>query len=493
MHPSSAHPRIGTQPLVLLADDDESICTVIRQALRKRGFAVRITDNGRELLSWVSKGLGDLVITDVMMPEIGGLEALSEIRLLRPDMPVIVISAQSTLMTAVEATERGANEYFPKPFDLHQLVDCVVRLMPETSEQAAEEKTSPSSLAGDLIGSSPAMQTVYRALARLTKVDLTVMLEGESGTGKEVIARKLHELSLRKDKPFVALNMAAIPRDLVESELFGHEKGAFTGAVARRKGKFALAEGGTLFLDEIGDMPLDAQAKLLRVLQEGEYTPIGSTVAAKTNVRIICATHQHLEERCKRGEFREDLYYRLHVVPIHIPPLRDRKEDIPLLAEFFLKQAMKRGLPSKRLSKDALELMVAYRWPGNVRELENTIYRSAALSSDDIIPRDLVEEQLRRTEAPKDTGNIAFSDNYQETVTRLMQQYFAAHKPSIPPQGIHGRIIRLTEKPLIMLALDAVGGNQIQAADLLGINRNTLRKKIRELGITLERNVRGDR
>jgi len=491
MTQTAVHTRSGSQPLVLLADDDESICTVIRQALRKRGFAVRVTDNGRELLGWVGKGLGDLVITDVMMPQLNGLDALSEIRLLRPDLPVIVISAQSTLMTAVEATQRGASEYFPKPFDLRLLVDCAARLLPEAPSDAPQTQEQ-SGISGDLIGSSPAMQHVYRSLARLTKVDLTVMLEGESGTGKEVIARKLHELSPRKNKPFVALNMAAIPRDLVESELFGHEKGAFTGALARRKGKFALAEGGTLFLDEIGDMPLDAQAKLLRVLQEGEYMPIGSAIPCKTNVRILCATHQNLEARCKQGEFREDLYYRLHVVPIHIPPLRERREDIPALAEFFLKQAMKKGLPAKRLSKEAMELLTAHLWPGNVRELENAIYRIAALSSDEIISRSLVEEQLRKNDAPKEAGNIAFSESYQETVTRLLTQYFEAHAPSLPPMGVHGRIIRLTEKPLIMLALEAVGGNQIQAADLLGINRNTLRKKIRELGITLERNVRGD-
>ena len=491
MTQSAALPRTGAQSLVLLADDDESICTVIRQALKKRGFSVRVTDNGKELLSWVAKGLGDLVITDVMMPELSGLDALSEIRLLRADLPVIVISAQSTLMTAVEATERGTNEYFPKPFDLRQLVDCVERLMPEATPQEVAPKTG-SPITGDLIGSSPAMQGVYRALAKLTKVDLTVMLEGESGTGKEVIARKLHELSPRKDKPFVALNMAAIPRDLVESELFGHEKGAFTGAVARRKGKFALAEGGTLFLDEIGDMPLDAQAKLLRVLQEGEYMPIGSSIPCKTNVRIICATHQNLDALCKSGEFREDLYYRLHVVPIQIPPLRERTEDIPLLAEFFLRQSMKKGLPHKRLSKEAMALLRAHYWPGNVRELENAIYRTAALSSDEIISAELVAEQIRRDNAPRDTGNIAFSDSYQETVARLLAQYFEAHKPSLPPLGVHGRIIRLTEKPLIMLALEATGGSQIQAAELLGINRNTLRKKIRELGITLEHNVRGD-
>lgn len=488
---STPLPQPDTAPLVLLADDDEGICTVIRQALKKRGFAVRVTGNGEELLRWVGKGLGDLVITDVIMPEMNGLDALSEIRLVRPHLPVIVISAQSTLMTAVEATERGANEYFPKPFDLHQLVECAARLMPDASKSEAAHDM-PTGMSGDLIGTSPAMQNVYRSLAKLTKIDLTVLLEGESGTGKEVIARKLHTLSTRRDKPFVALNMAAIPRDLVESELFGHEKGAFTGALARRKGKFAQAEGGTLFLDEIGDMPLDAQAKLLRVLQEGEYTPVGSAVPCKTNVRILCATHQNLEARCKTGEFREDLYYRLHVVPIHIPPLRERREDIPLLAEFFLRQATKKGVAPKRLSREAMALLAAHRWPGNVRELENTIYRSAALCGDELIPGTLVAAQLHRQEPPKDTGNIAFSESYQDTVTRLLTLYFEAHRPSTPPPGVHARIVRLTEKPLIMLALEAVGGNQIQAADLLGINRNTLRKKIRELGITVERNIRGD-
>ncbi len=477
----------ASAPLILLADDDDSICTVIRQALKKRGLRVEVVHNGDDLTERVSEGQGDLVITDVMMPGMGGLDALSAIREERPDLPVIVISAQSTLMTAVQATERGANEYFPKPFDLHQLADCVEHLLPE-SRLSHDDKAQTEAMTDDLIGTSAAMQTVYRALARLTKVDLTVLLEGESGTGKEVIARKLHDLSPRKDKPFVALNMAAIPRDLVESELFGHEKGAFTGANARMKGKFAQAEGGTLFLDEIGDMPLDAQTKLLRVLQEGEYTPIGSSISHKTDVRIVCATHHDLQEACDKGRFREDLFYRLHVMPILIPPLRERKDDIPALAQYFLQAAAQKGLGEKRISTPAMEMLTAYDWPGNVRELENVIYRLCVLSAEDTIQPEVVAGILstKQMHQKQRGGN---SESFQQLAHRMIKQYFDTHKPSLPPQGVHSRFIRLTEIPLITLALQATGGNQIQAAQLLGINRNTLRKKIKELNITLEKNV----
>ena len=475
------------RPTILLADDDEGICTVISHALKKRGYGVKTMDNGRELVNWVARGVGDLVISDVIMPQQDGLDALTMIRDMQPELPVIIISAQSTLKTAVEATERGANEYFPKPFDLHQLTECVDRLL-RNRKQENRATPSESHPADRLIGESPAMQQVYQTIVRLTRIDLTVLLEGESGTGKEVIARTLHQLSPRRDKPFIAINMAAIPKELAESELFGHEKGAFTGAHTTVKGKFSQAEGGTLFLDEIGDMPIDIQTKLLRVLQEGVYTPIGSRHTVRTNTRIICATHHNLEKLCRNNQFREDLYYRINVVPIKLPPLRERKEDITPLAEHFLVKATSKGLPRKTLSPEALVALQKHDWPGNIRELENLLYRLCALTQDPVISGDDIHAQLYQQENPTQKTTI-FSNNYQETVTTLLEKYFASHQSALPPAGVYSRIIRLTEAPLITLALKATGGNQIKAAELLGINRNTLRKKISELDIPVDKQL----
>ncbi|HEX6980207.1 MAG TPA: sigma 54-interacting transcriptional regulator, partial [Alphaproteobacteria bacterium] len=317
------------QATILVADDDRAIRTVLTQALGRLGHDVRTTGHAATLWRWVADGEGDLVITDVVMPDENGLDLIPRIRKIRPDLRVIVMSAQNTLLTAVKATERGAFEYLPKPFDLKELINVVERALTVPAaaavtpdEAAAAEEKLP------LIGRSPAMQEIYRVLARLMGTDLTVMITGESGTGKELVARALHDYGKRRNGPFVALNMAAIPRELIESELFGHEKGAFTGAIARGVGKFELAQGGTLFLDEIGDMPLDAQTRLLRVLQEGEYTTVDGRTPIKTNVRIIAATHRDLKSQIAQGLFREDLYYRLNVVPIRIPPLRERLEDV---------------------------------------------------------------------------------------------------------------------------------------------------------------------
>ncbi|MBM3618328.1 MAG: sigma-54-dependent Fis family transcriptional regulator, partial [Alphaproteobacteria bacterium] len=371
---------------VLIADDDRSICTVLSQAVRRSGFLAVTTDDANELLQWVQEGKGDLIITDVLMPKGNGLEFLPRLKEARPGLPVIVISANNTLMTAVKANELGAFEYFPKPFDLDALMGCVERTL---APVPAEILNAPPPAITDghgmekaLVGRSAAMQEVYKTLAKLISVDLTVMLNGESGTGKELIARTLHNLGSRKDNPFVAINMAAMPRELVESELFGHEKGAFTGAVARKAGKFEQAEGGTLFLDEIGDMPPEAQTKLLRTLQEKEYVPVGGSQPRKTDVRIVSATHRDLLELVKRGDFREDLFFRLNVVPIIVPPLRQRQEDIESLAMHCLAKAQRQGLPEKHLSADAITALQAHSWPGNVRELENLLFRLAALHSD---------------------------------------------------------------------------------------------------------------
>src|SRR6186713_964182 len=357
---------------ILVADDDAAIRTVLNQALSRAGYEVRSTGNAATLWRWVSQGDGDLVITDVVMPDENAFDLLPRIKKLRPELPVIVMSAQNTFMTAIRASERGAYEYLPKPFDLKELITIVGRALSEPKERVREQPKVEDLGNIPLVGRSPAMQEIYRFVARLMQTDLTVMITGESGTGKELIARALHDYGKRRSGPFVAINMAAIPRDLVESELFGHEKGAFTGANTRSSGRFEQAEGGTLFLDEIGDMPMDAQTRLLRVLQEGEYTMVGGRNAIKTNVRIVAATHRDLSQMIRQGLFREDLYYRLNVVPIRLPPLRERSEDIPALIQHFIERFNARL--KKRVqgvAPDAQALLTEYSWPGNIRELEN--------------------------------------------------------------------------------------------------------------------------
>ena len=336
---------------ILIADDDAGIRTVLTQALTRAGYDVRATGNAATLWRWVSDGEGDLVVTDVVMPDENGLDLVPKIRKIRPDLRIIVMSAQATLLTAVRAAERGAFEYLPKPFDLKELQSIIEKALSTPAEGrggGAGPDDGEEQL--PLIGRSPAMQEIYRTLARLMNTDLSVMITGESGTGKELVARALHDYGRRRNGPFVAINMAAIPRELIESELFGHEKGAFTGAVSRASGRFEQAEGGTLFLDEIGDMPMEAQTRLLRVLQEGEYTTVGGRVPIRANVRIVAATHRDLTTLIRQGLFREDLFYRLNVVPIRLPPLRERSEDVPELVRHFLSLAEREGLPHPRPS-----------------------------------------------------------------------------------------------------------------------------------------------
>ncbi|MEM1399605.1 MAG: sigma 54-interacting transcriptional regulator, partial [Pseudomonadota bacterium] len=343
-----------------------------------------------------------------------------------------------------------------------------------------------------LIGRSPAMQEIYRAMARLMATDLTVMINGESGTGKELVARALHDYGRRSKRKFVAINMAAIPRELIESELFGHERGAFTGATSRSAGRFEQAQGGTLFLDEIGDMPMEAQTRLLRVLQEGEYTTVGGRSSIKTDVRIIAATHRNLPSMISDGSFREDLYYRLNVVPIRLPPLSERSEDIPALVSHFLKRVEEEGLPAKRFHPEAMALLQAYSWPGNVRELENIVRRVAALYAQETIgPTEVERELSERQSAPAATGAVqGQSESLGEAVTRHLTAYFEAHGDGLPPPGLYERILHEVEHPLVTLCLTATRGNQIKAAHLLGVNRNTLRKKIRELDIEVVRGLK---
>lgn len=471
-----------TKGNILIADDDTAIRTVLNQALARAGYSPRATGNAATLWRWVSEGQGDLVITDVVMPDENAFDLLPKITKIRPELPIIVMSAQNTLMTAITATERGAYEYLPKPFDLNELVAIVSRALTEPKTTPAP---SPSPRTDDLplIGRSTAMQDIYRVLARLTQTDLTAMITGESGTGKELVARALHEYGRRRNGPFVALNMAAIPRELIESELFGHEKGAFTGAQTRHTGRFEQAEGGTLFLDEIGDMPMEAQTRLLRVLQEGEYTTVGGRTPIKANVRIIAATHRNLQQQIDQGLFREDLFYRLNVVPLRLPPLRERKEDLADLARHFLKLAESEGLPAKSIDSDALDRMRQYHWPGNVRELENLIRRLAALYTQDTITAELVETELQNSTPAVFDENEPHTLDVGQTIEAYLGEYFAGFGDGLPPPGLYQRILRMVEPPLLTAALTATRGNQIRAAELLGLNRNTLRKKLRDLDI----------
>ena len=475
---------------ILVADDDGAIRTVLNQALSRAGYEVRCTGNAATLWSWIDRGEGDLVITDVIMPDENAFELLPRVKKRRPELPVVVISAQNTFMTAIRASERGAYEYLPKPFDLKELINVVGRALSEPRSKPAERVTETGEPM-PLVGRSAAMQEIYRVLARLMQTDLTVLIHGESGTGKELVARALHDYGKRRKGPFVAINMAAIPKELIEAELFGYEKGAFTGATSRHAGRFEQAEGGTLFLDEIGDMPMEAQTRLLRVLQEGEYTTVGGRAPIRTNVRIVAATNRDLRQWIGQGLFREDLYFRLNVVPLRLPPLRERKEDIPDLARHFFTICEDEGLPSKRLDPDAVAALQNHRWSGNVRELENLVRRLAALYPEDVITAAHIEHELDDAPATMPAAPAGGgSETLQEAVERHLSDYFAEFGASLPPPGLYHRIMRDVEYPLVSAALAATRGNQIKAAELLGVNRNTLRKKIRDLDVRMMRGVR---
>ncbi len=496
-----------TPKTILLADDDASILTVLTRAMKAKGYAVKASENISDIDAWVAEGLGDAVVTDVTMPRGNGLEGLQRWVARRPDLPVIVMSAHNTLLNAARAQELGAVTFLPKPFDLNELMEALNRysmtrdsMIRITNDESSNHESNGIVRISDdltLIGKSPAMKQVFATLAKLIGNDLTVLISGESGTGKERVARALHALSKRKAAPFVALNMAAIPRELIESALFGHEKGAFTGATAKQLGAFEQAQGGTLFLDEIGDMPMEAQTRLLRVLQENQVTPVGSARAIRTDVRIIAATHRDLSALVASSQFREDLYFRLHVVPLALPALREHTEDLPLLVVHFLQLAAARGLATKTLDASAFTALAAYDWPGNVRELEHLIYRlcamipSATVSAQELAPL-LNAAPARAVQLSQKAGKptLAVSHNAQdaslEELENAIAKYLARHFTGLcnsTPSGMYDRLLARLERPLIDATLRLTGGNQIKAADILGLNRNTLRKKMRELGI----------
>ncbi len=467
---------------VWVVDDDKSIRWVIDKALKKASIESKSFSGAKSLLEALnSENLPNALLTDIRMPGMDGLELLEKVQREYPDLPIIVMTAHSDLDSAVSAFHGGAFEYLPKPFDIKEVIDIAQRAC-TYSRQKINEKHKSEQIIQDtpeIIGESPAMQEVFRAIGRLARSHITVLINGESGTGKELVAKALHRHSPRVNKPFIALNMAAIPKDLMESELFGYEKGAFTGAQARRSGRFEQANNGTLFLDEIGDMPAELQTRLLRVLSDGEYYPVGALRVVKVDVRIIAATHQNLEQLVINGGFREDLFHRLNVIRIHIPPLRERSQDISLLIRYFLSQAATElDTEVKTLKPKTEEFLSTLEWPGNVRQLENICrWLTVMAAGREIYIEDLPPELLQnRVETP--ANSYAHESNWE-----LLMQQDIEEKIQVGQTDIAKDIIPNVEKVLIQAALHHTAGKRQEAAILLGYGRNTLTRKIKELGL----------
>jgi len=457
---------------IWIIDDDDSIRWVLQKALEGANFTVTSFDSANTIMDKLKQGEPDAIITDIRMPGVNGLELLSHLSSQYPELPVIIMTAHTDLDSAVSAYQGGAFEYLPKPFDIDDAVDIAQRACnkkQEASSHLVSDKNGP-----EIIGAAPAMQEVFRTIGRLSKSVISVLITGESGTGKELVALSLHKHSPRANNAFIALNTAAIPKELLESELFGHEKGAFTGAQALRKGRFEQADGGTLFLDEIGDMPAELQTRLLRVLADGIFYRVGGHTPIKVNVRVIAATHQNLEERVKKGLFREDLFHRLNVIRIQLPALRERKEDIPALFNLFLQQAVKElEVEPKTIAPDTMAYLTSLNWPGNVRQLENTCHWLAVMTSgptvhmSDLPPELLADNQIANTE----TGG-----DWKQTLFKKVQQQLLSGEKQIASQ-----VISDVEKILIDVALQKTNGRKNDAAKLLGWGRNTLTRKIKEL------------
>ena len=469
---------------VLLVEDDASIALVLTAALEDEGITVTacttIAERDRLLVDGESY---DALVTDVMLPDGDGIETLGLVRQMYPALPIIILSAQNTLDTAVRATDTGAFEYFPKPFDIDELARTVRQAAGAGRTVHSDETAEPDIGQGlPLVGRSAPMQAVYRMITRVLRNDLTVLILGESGTGKELVAEAIHQLGHRREGPFVAVNTAAIPAELIESELFGHEKGAFTGAVARHIGKFEQAAGGTLFLDEIGDMPMQAQTRLLRALQSGRIRRVGGREEVRIDTRIICATNKDLEPLIAAGQFREDLFYRINVVPIHLPPLRERPDDIAALSRHFLALAASEGLPRRHLTDDAETLLARQPWRGNVRELRNFIYRLALLAREDAVDSTGLSLLLENTRKPEE------QPSGEAPVDAAVLSWLGDANP--PAGTVLEAALAAFERPLFREVLRRTGGNQLRAAQMLGINRNTLRKRLTELEIDPEKLIR---
>jgi two-component system nitrogen regulation response regulator GlnG len=455
---------------VWIVDDDRSIRWVIEKALSREGIAFSSFSTAQEALDALDGSAPEVLVSDVRMPGLSGLELMQTVKQRHPAVPVIVMTAYSDLDSAVAAFQGGAYEYLPKPFDVDQAVELIRRALDESRRES--EAVEPLPQAPEMLGHAPAMQEVFRAIGRLSQSSVTVLITGESGTGKELVARALHRHSARSSKPFIAINTAAMPKDLLESELFGHERGSFTGAQQQRRGRFEQAEGGTLFLDEIGDMPAELQTRLLRVLSDGSFYRVGGHQQMKVNVRVIAATHQNLEQRVREGTFREDLYHRLNVIRLRLPSLRERSEDIPLLAKHFLASSARQlGVEPKRLSDEGLAQLARLDFPGNVRQLENLCHWLTVMAAGQVIEAGDLPAELR--EQPAGTASDWVGALELEAERRLARG----------DTGILDALGRQFERTLIAKALARTGGRRIEAANLLGMGRNTITRKIQELGI----------
>lgn len=465
----------ASKAIAWIVDDDRSIRWVLQKALEAVDITVRAFETADVVLHELKQGreeAPDVLISDIRMPGIDGLQLLSEIKDRYPTLPVIIMTAYSDLDSAVSVYEGGAFEYLPKPFDVDEAVELAQRAITHSREQD-KGPVEDINLGAEIVGEAPAMQEVFRAIGRLARSNITVLINGESGTGKELVAQALHRHSPRRQAPFIALNMAAIPKELLESELFGHEKGAFTGAHVQRKGRFEQANGGTLFLDEIGDMPIELQTRLLRVLSDGEFFRVGGHSGVKVDVRIIAATHQNLEKLVERGDFREDLFHRLNVIRIHIPSLRERREDIPALVGYFLNKAAKElNMSTKSVSPDVEVYLSQMPWPGNVRQLENTCRWLTVMSPGQVVQMDDLPVELSADHAE---GNGLQGSDWQQ----LFRQW-AASKALSGQEGVLADVVPLIEQLLMEVALEKTAGKRQEAAKLLGWGRNTLTRKLKE-------------
>jgi two-component system, NtrC family, nitrogen regulation response regulator GlnG len=476
------------QGRILVVEDDESLGRVLKKAMEREGYWVQVTSRGETALTALTEDSYDAALVDIKLPDMEGLEILRHAEQAGLDTPFIVMTAQSTMRNAIEAMKAGAFDYLTKPFDLDELLVVVARSlerrrMSRDMSDLKQEVKKMYEPGVNIIGRSPAMQSVYKIIGQVVSTPTTILIEGESGTGKELVAKTIHYNSKRWNKPFIAVNCAAIPKDLLESELFGHEKGAFTGAMERRIGTFELANDGTLFLDEVAELPLELQTKLLRILQDGDYMRVGGKVALHSHARVLAATNQDLAKTVRERRFREDLYFRLKVIPIHIPPLRERRTDLPdLIAYFIEKVNTDMGTRISGVSPEALKILEEYAWPGNVRELENTLIRAAVLSSGPILSAKDFSLANQSDPETLDYDNLSL----EQIIRDKLEDYFQRTRGS-NVENLYSLVIERVERPLIELTLKTTRGNQIRAAHILGINRNTLRKKIADLNITLRR------